>query len=132
MTAVANQSLYLTCAASGVPTPLIMWTTTGLRNLTNNDDISINQTTITVNGHVFVVSVLKLCAVMYSDMGDYKCIASNGATVENGISNHISKLSLIVNGKPDKHPLLCIYLYIPACMLATYSYPLLSWCIDFM
>ena len=79
--------LRLTCVAYGLPVPAIIWTTTDGRNLTaeaiaggNANKVRITARNVTVNGTVFLVSVLDLCTADASDSTTYRCTASNGVS----------------------------------------------------
>ena len=84
---LSSQPLRLTCVAYGLPVPAITWTTTDGRNLTaeaiaggNANKVRITARNVTVNGTVFLVSVLELCTADASDSKTYRCSASNGVS----------------------------------------------------
>ena len=110
-TAVATQTVRMTCAAYGSPTPSIAWTKA-------NGDLSIllsnsyaytayNQT-LTVNGTEFAISVLEICGVDATDTDEYSCIASNGVS-GTGIANNVANFFLSVSGVVSEPPSIVVH-----------------------
>ena len=110
-TAVATQTVRMTCAAYGSPTPSIVWTKA-------NGDLSIllsnsyaytayNQT-LTVNGTEFAISVLEICGVDATDTDEYSCIASNGVS-GTGIANNVANFFLSVSGGVSEPPSIVVH-----------------------
>ena len=84
---LSSQPLRLTCVAYGIPTPTVTWTTTdGTRNFTaetiaggaSTDNVRIVSRNVTINGTVFLVSVLEVCATDATYSKTYRCSADNG------------------------------------------------------
>ena len=86
---LSSQPLRLTCVAYGIPTPMVTWTTTdGTRNFTaetiaggaSTDNVRIVSRNVTINGTVFLVSVLEVCATDTTYSKTYRCSADNGVS----------------------------------------------------
>ena len=73
--------IFLTCVAMGTPTPEIFWTFNGviISNDTNNKTL-VHSQLVYEGGFTFISSMLEICSVAVSDMGEYSCIATDGET----------------------------------------------------
>ena len=97
--AAIGQTIRLTCAAYGNPTPSITWTRLSAdvaARLSNSSSgyKQYDQTT-TVDGTEFIVSVLEICGVTVSETDEYICTADNGVSGE-GIASADEKFFLSV------------------------------------
>ena len=91
-----TQTVVLSCAAYGTPTPSISWSTTSNRNLSFSSPsigVNITHTIKNITNTLFAVSVLKLCNVSSSDAGNYSCIANNGVA-GCGLASNVSSTPL--------------------------------------
>ncbi|XP_065155482.1 cell adhesion molecule Dscam1 isoform X12 [Atheta coriaria] len=117
-----STSLYLSCSASGTPTPEITWELDG-RRLSNTDRYQIGQY-VTVNGDV--VSNLNISAIHTIDGGIYKCVASSKV----GSAEHQAKIS--VYGAPfvrsmEKQAIVAGGTLIVHCPVAGYPIDTIVW-----
>lgn len=74
--------IFLTCVAMGTPTPEIFWTFDGViisSDDTNNETL-VHSELVYEGGLIFISSMLEICGVGVSDMGEYSCIATDGET----------------------------------------------------
>ena len=85
-----TDSTSLTCTASGVPLPSIMWYKLGHGQLVNGADYSISTSDI---GTQLSMSVLTIVAAIQGDTGLYNC------TAVNDIGSSSVSFHLQVNGK---------------------------------
>ena len=106
-TAVATQTIRMTCGAYGIPTPNITWTR-GINqsnNLLSDSDYryKIVDQEFTVDGVEFVLSILEICGVDVMDTDEYICTAWNGVTGI-GITDSDAKFFLSVSGEVYSEP----------------------------
>lgn len=102
-----GQTIRMTCAAYGKPTPSIKWTrlsddvTAKLADSTSGYK-QYDQTT-TVDGTEFIISVLEICGVTVSDSDEYICTADNNIPGE-GIASSEERFFLSVTGSVFEPP----------------------------
>ena len=74
-----GNTVLLTCVARGAPSPEVFWTFNGviLSNYTDNET-SVYSEDLYEGGEIFVSSILEICSVDASDMGEYMCVARQG------------------------------------------------------
>ena len=114
LTAIAGQSIRLTCVAYGYPLPSITWTTTS-GNLDHDLTDKIFSETVTVNQTTFLVSVLKLCDLTSAYTAEYTCTASNGVSTY-AVTANTATFSLSVS-QPVTGEYLHIYISVRARIL---------------
>ena len=83
----------LICTAAGIPAPQVLWYKDGGSPLT--EDVNVTQLS-TPNGY-FVMSIVNLCNLSYSDSGRFSCVASNSISLGPIETNR--SLNLEVHGK---------------------------------
>ena len=71
-----TNTVLFTCVGYGYPLPAISWSFQG-NEITNNSRVLLFTDVLSLNGSVFIQSVLQLCGVESSDEGDYTCVLSN-------------------------------------------------------
>ena len=95
-----GQTVRMTCAAYGLPTPSISWTRLSENVAQKLDDSNsgykVYEQTTTMNGTVFRVSVLEICGVTASESDEYICTADNAMDGQ-GIADSNAKFFLSVN-----------------------------------
>ncbi len=95
-----GQTVRMTCAAYGLPTPSISWTRLSENVAQKLDDpnsgYKVYEQTATMNGTVFRVSVLEICGVTASESDEYICTADNAVDGQ-GIADSDAKFFLSVN-----------------------------------
>ncbi len=95
-----GQTVRMTCAAYGLPTPSISWTRLSENVAQKLDDpdsgYKVYEQTTTMNGTVFRVSVLEICGVTASESDEYICTADNAVDGQ-GIADSDAKFFLSVN-----------------------------------
>ena len=111
-TAVAGQTVRLTCAAYGVPTPNIYWSKAS-GNITammqdSNSGVRGYWQTLTVNGTDFAVSVLEICGVGAVHTDEYSCWADNGVSGV-GIAASTAKFFLSISIAPSEPPAIVVH-----------------------
>ena len=111
-TAVAAQTVRLTCAAYGVPTPTIYWSKAS-GNITammqdSNSGVRGYFQSLTVNGTEFAVSVLEICDVGAIHTDEYSCWADNGVSGV-GIAASVSKFFLSISVAPSEPPAIVVH-----------------------
>lgn len=111
-TAVAAQTVRLTCAAYGVPTPTIYWSKAS-GNITammqdSNSGVRGYWQPLTVNGTEFAVSVLEICDVGAIHTDEYSCWADNGVSGV-GIAASVSKFFLSISVAPSEPPAIVVH-----------------------
>lgn len=106
-TASTGQTVRMTCAAYGIPTPSITWTrvTTDLaaKLADSNSGYKKYDQTVTVNGTVFAVSVLEICDVGITETDEFTCSADNGISGV-GVASGEAKFFLSVTGSASEPP----------------------------
>ena len=111
-TAVAAQTVRLTCAAYGVPTPTISWSKAS-GNITammqdSNSGVRGYWQSVTVNGTEFAVSVLEICGVGSFHTDEYSCWADNGVSGV-GIAASTAKFFLSISVAPSEPPAIVVH-----------------------
>lgn len=112
MSAYVNETVRLSCAAGGFPTPLITWTASG-RNLSAeaasmNGCPTLFTENRTINSTEVPVSVLELCPLNTTDAGEYRCSADNGLS-SSFTSTNLSVLGECVNHRNFKEKLIIYF-----------------------
>ena len=106
-TASTGQTVRMTCAAYGTPTPSISWSRASgnlASKLSNiNSGFTKYDKTVTVNDTDFVVSVLEICGVSTVDTDEYMCTADNGISGI-GVASPDAKFFLSVTGAASEPP----------------------------
>ena len=75
-----DNSIFLTCVASGLPLPVFTWQRRAgmvVTDIENSTTAVINDTVVEIGGYQFVQSILLLCSKELSVTAEYSCIASN-------------------------------------------------------
>ena len=78
----ANTTLQLVCAATGVPSPMVVWSDTS-GNITNGTIFQVLSSEEEVNRLSLVTTVLKVCSVRIADAGEYHCTTGNSSVTVN-------------------------------------------------
>ena len=77
ITIQANETVRLTCSATGVPTPNVTWFNSTDDQLMNDTNIRVFNKQEIINGTTIVTSVLQLCSIRIADAGAYLCETGN-------------------------------------------------------
>ena len=98
-TASEGQTVRLTCAAHGVPTPSITWSRAagGVAGYKQYNEI------VTVNGTDFRVSVLEICGAAVADTDEFMCTGDNGVSGV-GVASNQARFFLSVTGSTSEPP----------------------------
>ena len=93
-TVEAGSTTVLSCVGFGDPIPYVTWTR-GATELSNGSRTTICERLVTSNGVMFVQSILQICSVGETDIGQYSC------TVGNAVGNTSVDFELSVTGERD-------------------------------
>ena len=93
-TVEAGSITVLSCVGFGDPIPNVTWTR-GATELSNGSRTTIYERLVTSNGVTFVQSILQICSVGETDIGQYSC------TVDNAVGNTSVDFELSVTGECD-------------------------------
>ena len=111
-TAVASTTVRLTCAAYGLPTPIIYWSKSSgnISDMILNPESGVSSSShvLTVNGTKFTVSVLKICDVGPSYTDEYSCWTENGVNGV-GIASPSAKFFLSILTPPSDPPTIVVH-----------------------
>ena len=75
-----NQTVQLTCSATGVPTPNVTWFNSTDDQLMNDTNIRVFNKQEIINNTTIVTSVLQLRSIRIADAGVYLCETENDST----------------------------------------------------
>ena len=112
-----TNTVLFTCVGYGYPLPAISWYFQE-SEITNDSRVLLFTDVLSLNGSVFIQSVLQLCGVESSDEGEYACVLSNIAGDDHSnffvdvlgelfvvwVVPSSSSLSLCVTGLVNGHP----------------------------
>lgn len=73
-----GNTVLLTCVARGAPSPEVFWTFNGVIVSNYTNETSVYSEDLYISGERFVSSVLEICSVDETDMGEYTCVARQG------------------------------------------------------
>ena len=90
----AGSTTVLSCVGFGDPIPNVTWTR-GATELSNGSRTTIYERLVTSNGVIFVQSILQICSIGETDIGQYSC------TLGNAVSNTSVDFELSVTGECD-------------------------------